>query len=65
MEFKVTSRKDDLISLVYMMLFILNDFALPGINDVTFRQLSNDEDSHAVFTEIKEHKKNMTLYQMS
>jgi serine/threonine protein kinase len=37
MEFKVTSRKDDLISLIYMLLFILNDFALPGITDETFR----------------------------
>ena len=48
-----------------MMLFVLNDFALPGISDQTFKQLSNDEDSHAVFTEIKEHKKMMTLNQMS
>ena len=32
MEFKYTSRKDDMISLCYMMIYILNRNAFPGID---------------------------------
>ena len=32
MEFKFTSRKDDMISLCYMLFYMLNDLTMPGFN---------------------------------
>jgi len=33
MEFKPTSRKDDMVSLCYMMLYMLSGLQMPGFGD--------------------------------
>ena len=40
MDFKITSRRDDLISLCYLLFYVLNNFGLPG-NKATFDQDRN------------------------
>lgn len=37
MEFKLTSRRDDLVSLCYLLFYVINGFSLPG-NIIEFNQ---------------------------
>ena len=47
MEFKYTSRKDDMISLCYMMIYILNGNAFPGLD--AFLKTLKSIDSKKIF----------------
>jgi hypothetical protein len=57
MEFKVTSRRDDFISLLYMLFHILNNFKTPGLNYSTSDSMRSDEKTNVVFDATKKHKK--------
>ena len=41
MDFKETSRRDDLASLAYMMLYLMNDSNLPGLEGKAMQAIEN------------------------
>ena len=43
LEFKLTSRRDDIISLCYLMLYLVNDFVLPGYERERFKDILLDQ----------------------
>ena len=43
LEFKLTSRRDDIIALCYMMLYLVNDFVLPGYERKKFKDILQDQ----------------------
>jgi hypothetical protein len=59
MEFKYTSRKDDMISFCYLLLFMLNDLKLPGF-DNRDRSIIN-ADTIKLYKLVKHYKQEMTL----
>ena len=54
MEFKYTSRKDDMISLFYMMIYILNGNAFPGMD--TFMKALKSSETIQIFKLVKRYK---------
>ena len=54
MEFKFTSRKDDMISLCYMMFYMLNDLSMPGFKSQSTAM--RDADTIKVFKMVKSYK---------
>ena len=52
MEFKYTSRKDDMVSLCYMMLYLLNDLNLPGFKEDNSQAMSR-ADTIEIFKIVK------------
>ena len=65
MEFKTTSRKDDLVSLCYLMFYILNDSKMPGISTEALRIINSDSsDTPAVFKAVRKYKNEIPLQKM-
>ena len=60
MNFKPTSRKDDLHSLCYMLLYLLNDLRLPGLDIGSMSELAR-EDTKFMFITIRNHKKDYSI----
>ena len=63
MDFKFTSRKDDLYSLVLMMLYMLNDLDVPGLDKKSIVKVKSD--ARQMYRLLKQFKKNFTLQEMS
>lgn len=63
MDFKYTSRKDDMISLCYLLLFMLNDLKLPGF-DGRDKSIMN-ADTIKLFKIVKKFKKEINLQSMA
>ena len=63
MDFKFTSRKDDLYSLVLMMLYMLNDLDVPGLDKKSIIKVKSD--ARQMYRLLKQFKKNFTLQEMS
>jgi len=67
MKSKTTSRRDDLISLFYLLSYLLNHGSLPGIIDALEEQQNGSKeemDIEAKFNAILEVKRSTTLYEM-
>ena len=60
LEFKRTTRRDDLISLSYLLLFLLNNCDFPCMSDDIFENGKVNEK----FEQIKKFKKDTTFKQM-
>ena len=66
MDFKETSRRDDLASLAYMMLFLMNNQNLPGLEGKALQEIENaGDDALVIFKVIQHIKKNVSLFKMS
>ena len=66
MNFQTTSRKDDLISLTYLMLVMLNGFKFPCNNESQFDPFSNEgDDVRTKFLSTMKIKENASLFKMS
>lgn len=52
MEFKETSRRDDLASLAYMMLFLMNGQNLPGLEGKYIQTIENAGDDALVIFKV-------------
>ena len=53
MNFKETSRRDDLASLAYMMLYLMNDSNLPGLEGEALQSIENaGDDAFVIFKVI-------------
>ena len=66
MEFKETSRKDDLASLAYMILYLMNDSNLPGLEGKAMQAIENaGDDALVIFRVIHQIKKSFSLFKMS
>ena len=53
MNFKETSRRDDLASLAYMMLYLMNDSNLPGLEGKALQSIENaGDDAFVIFKVI-------------
>jgi hypothetical protein len=66
MDFKMTSRKDDMISLCYLLFYILNEFEMPGIGLDSLDKLNDDTvDTPQVFKIIKKFKTQTSMFKMS
>ena len=61
MRFITTSRQDDLISLSYLMLMLLNKFTWPGLDNKFEYDLLSDQDLFAKLISIKT---NITIVDM-
>ena len=59
MDFKHPSRKDDMISLCYMLLYILSGLTLPGFD--AYSQALKCNDTIKVFKMVKKYKNATTL----
>jgi hypothetical protein len=44
MNFKATSRVDDMISLAYLMFYLINDSELPGLNSYIEHFVKKEDD---------------------
>jgi hypothetical protein len=63
MDFKMTSRKDDMISLCYLLFYILNEFEMPGIGLDSLDKLNDDTvDTPQVFKIIKKFKTQTSMF---
>ena len=61
----MTSRKDDLISLCYLIFYILNDSRMPGISKEALKVINSDSsDTPAVFKAVRKYKNSVTLQKM-
>ena len=65
MNFRMTSRKDDLFSVSYMMLYLLNREQFPLIKKTFKYEYSSDEGMKEQFIEVQEYKKQFSLYDLS
>ena len=62
MEFGSTDAKDDLISLAYLLVYILNDQSLPGFNKhIKNLSVFQKEDKLLLFSAVKNFKHNVSL----
>jgi len=52
MNFKETSRRDDLASLAYMMLYLMNDSNLPGLEGMALQAIENAGDDALVIFKV-------------
>lgn len=52
MNFKETSRRDDLASLAYMMLYLMNDSNLPGLEGKALQAIENAGDDALVIFKV-------------
>jgi len=60
MQFKKTSRKDDLISLSYLIMFLLNSFELPGFPEEFYEyDQHTGEDLFEYLQKMKQYKQTM------
>jgi serine/threonine protein kinase len=57
MDFKFTSRKDDLYSLVLMMLYMLNDLDMPGLDKKSIVKVKSD--ARQMYRLLKQFKKTL------
>ena len=66
MEFKNTSRKDDMISLCYFVIYLLNGCEMPGFN-AQMKQLSYEDSCNdaKVFKTVQNLKQNTTLQKLA
>ena len=66
MNFLSTSRRDDLISLTYLMLVTLNNFNFPCNEDESFDPFKSDGgDVRTKFNKTMKIKEDASLYEMS
>ena len=66
LNFLSTSRRDDLISLTYLMLVTLNHFNFPCNEDESFDIFKSDDgDVRTKFIKTMEIKEDASLYEMS
>jgi len=66
MNFESTSRRDDLISLAYLMLVSFNGFSFPCNSDKSFDPFGNDEgDVRTKFIATMKLKEEASLFKMS
>ena len=65
MEFKSTSRRDDLISLCYTLLIMLNKFNFPCNSDLNPYGVVNESNMNSKFKDSLSHKKATTLHDMT
>ena len=66
MDFKETSRRDDLASLAYMMLYLMNEQNLPGLDSKAMQAIENaGDDALVIFKVIQKIKKSVSMFKMS
>ena len=66
MDFKETSRRDDLASLAYMMLYLMNNQNLPGLDAKAMQAIENaGDDALVIFKVIQKIKKSVSMFKMS
>ena len=66
MDYKFTNRQDDVISLCYMIFYMLNNSELPGFDSfLDSKNLDDDTDIQQVFKLVKKYKCDVSLKKMS
>ena len=65
MSFKNTSRKDDMVSLTYLVLTMLNHNHFPCFDNEWTAFYDNDDEMRAKFLELQSHKERFSLSKMS
>jgi hypothetical protein len=66
MDFKETSRKDDMISLCYLLFFILNQCEMPGMSHLIIKAINDKNvDFYQIFKILKKFKSQTSMFKMS
>ena len=65
MEFKSTSRRDDFISVIYNLIYLLNGFTYPGFTEVYGNINDNNMSLKDKFKKLYKFKKKVSLMKMA
>ena len=65
MSFRKTSRKNDLESLMYLMLYLLNGSDMPGLYEGNENLDDESLDTYQIFKLVKKLKENTSISKMS
>jgi hypothetical protein len=65
MSFRKTSRKNDLESLMYLMLYLLNGSDMPGLCEDNENLDDESLDTYQIFKLVKKLKENTSISKMS